>query len=56
MGYNAYEGKMVDMVATGIIDPVKVVRIALQVRPCKFSSRSLPVLLLLLLCCLARDA
>uniref|UniRef100_A0A7S0NFB8 Uncharacterized protein n=1 Tax=Hanusia phi TaxID=3032 RepID=A0A7S0NFB8_9CRYP len=30
IGYNAYEGKMVDMVAEGIIDPVKVVRIALQ--------------------------
>lgn len=32
-GYNAYEGKMVDMMAAGIIDPVKVVRIGLQVCP-----------------------
>ena len=29
-GFNAYEGKMVDMMEAGIIDPVKVVRIGLQ--------------------------
>jgi len=29
-GYDAQEGKFVDMVKTGIIDPVKVVRVALQ--------------------------
>ena len=32
MGFNAYEGKMVDMMQAGIIDPVKVVRVGLQVR------------------------
>ncbi|KAJ1483957.1 hypothetical protein T484DRAFT_1948769 [Baffinella frigidus] len=30
MGYDAYEGKMVDMIKAGIIDPVKVVRTGLQ--------------------------
>jgi chaperonin GroEL len=30
MGFNAYEGEMVDMMHAGIIDPVKVVRIGLQ--------------------------
>lgn len=32
MGFNAYEGKMVDMMQAGIIDPVKVVRVGLQVK------------------------
>ena len=43
-GFNAYEGKMVDMMEAGIIDPVKVVRIGLQVStplvPCVVAHRS----------------